>query len=286
MTDWLDRNQYPFESHHFDTPAGRLHYVDEGSGEPVVFVHGNPSWSFMYRELIKGLSDSHRCIGIDHIGFGLSDKPYEWSYLPKDHAANLQMLLDSLDLNDITLVVHDWGGPIGLSYALNRPERIKRLVILNTWMWPLESGLTIRIFSSGLGGPIGRFIIERFNFFANNLMRFAASDPAKFPPQVHTHYTQALPTPESRKGSWVFPYELLGSKDWLASLWAQRDKLQDKPVQFIWGAKDTAFTEADLQRWQHLFTDHRTEKVDAGHYVAEEMGAVLVPVVREFLTSQ
>ena len=115
-----------------------LHYIDEGRGDPVVMVHGTPTWSFLYRHVVKGLSKNYRCIAPDHIGFGLSDKPQGWSYTIEAQAKNLQVLLDSLDLEDITLVVHDFGGPIGLSYAIENPEKVSRLVIMNTWLWSLK----------------------------------------------------------------------------------------------------------------------------------------------------
>jgi haloalkane dehalogenase len=117
--EWLDTAQYPFESKYFRVSAGAMHYVDEGHGDPVVFVHGNPDWSFSYRKQIKALSGSHRCIAVDHIGFGLSDKPEHWSYLPKDHAQNFSEFMESLDLHNVTLVVNDWGGPIGKFLTTN-----------------------------------------------------------------------------------------------------------------------------------------------------------------------
>ena len=113
--DWIDRDEYPFESHYIQVPAGRMHYVDEGSGQPVVMVHGNPTWSFLYRKVIKRLQPEYRCIAMDHLGFGLSDKPKDWSYLPAEHSTNLATLIEGLGLKNITLVVQDWGGPIGLS---------------------------------------------------------------------------------------------------------------------------------------------------------------------------
>lgn len=149
---------YDPASRFFQAGEHRLHYIDEGEGEPIVMVHGNPTWSFLYRKFIKELSHTHRCIAPDHLGFGLSDKPSGWSYKPADHAANLAALLDKLDLIDITLIVQDWGGPTGLSYALKNPERVKRLVIMNTWFWPVEDERHYRLFSGMVGGPIGRFL--------------------------------------------------------------------------------------------------------------------------------
>ena len=136
--DWLDRNEYPFESNYFDLPVGKMHYIDEGEGDPIVMVHGNPGWSFEFRNVVKQLSKTNRCIVPDHIGFGLSDKPLGWNYLPKNHAEHFEQLMNHLRLENITLVVNDWGGPIALSYALKKPEKIKKLIIMNTWMWSVE----------------------------------------------------------------------------------------------------------------------------------------------------
>ena len=193
-------------------------------------VHGNPTWSFVYRKLSAGLSDAYRCIAPDHIGFGQSDKPYEWTYLPRDHAANLALLLESLDLQGITLVVQDWGGPIGLAYALDHPERIKRLVILNTWMWPVSDDWYYQAFSGFMGGPPGRWLCRHFNAFVTFVMPTAYGDKAKLTTEILRHYTAALPTGDSRKGTWVFPGQIIGSTNWLADLWARRDQLTAKPA--------------------------------------------------------
>src|SRR5215218_7357697 len=132
---WLDSSLYPFASHFIESGYGRMHYVDEGNGSPVVFVHGTPSWSFLYRHLIARLSCRHRVIAIDNLGFGLSDKPARAPYAPQDHAQRFETLLDALHVSGATLVVHDFGGPIGLAAALVHPEMFSRLVLFNTWMW-------------------------------------------------------------------------------------------------------------------------------------------------------
>src|SRR6185437_9468981 len=134
---WVDRRSYPIQSRSLEVDGGRMHFVDEGEGRPLVLVHGTPTWSFLFRHLIADLSRDHRVIALDHIGFGLSEKPERWGYRPADHAKNLAMLIDRLGLKDITLVVHDFGGPIGLSYAVEHPENVSALVLFNTWMWSL-----------------------------------------------------------------------------------------------------------------------------------------------------
>jgi pimeloyl-ACP methyl ester carboxylesterase len=159
---WLDQEEYPFSSNSFQSSAGMLNYVDVGKGDPIVMVHGNPGWSFEYRNVIKGMMAKNRCIAPDMIGFGFSDKPYEWDYLPKSHAAIFEEFMDSLNLNNITLVVNDWGGPIGLSYAIKHPEKIKKLVILNTFLWSVKDDPYYQKFSKRAGGGMGRFLIKNY----------------------------------------------------------------------------------------------------------------------------
>lgn len=160
---WLDSAAYPFRPHFLETGEGRLHYVDEGVGPAVVLIHGTPTWSFLYRDLIARLAASgHRVIAVDHLGFGLSDtagiRSPNATYRPEDHARRLGALLDSLALSDVTLVVHDFGGPIGLSYAIEHPDHIARLVVLNSWLWALDGDTRIARGSRIAASQLGRFL--------------------------------------------------------------------------------------------------------------------------------
>jgi haloalkane dehalogenase len=283
---WIDRGLYPFESHHLDLEMGRLHYVDEGDGPPVVMVHGNPTWSFLYRDLIRRLAPGFRCVAPDHIGFGLSDKPAGWTYLPEQHAANLAALIESLDLHGITLVVQDWGGPIGLSYAVEHPDRVARVVIMNTWMWPVDDDRYYRAFSGFMGGPVGRFLIKRFNLFARSLLRRAYGDKSRLSKEVHRHYLEALPTPADRIGCTVMPREIIGSTAWLRRLWDQRAALAGKPALIAWGMKDIAFREKELNRWIEALPQAEVVRLpDVGHYVQDEAPQQLGEAVERFLTA-
>jgi haloalkane dehalogenase len=283
-TNWIDRQEYPFASHYFEAPAGRLHYVDEGSGQAIVMVHGNPTWSYLYRHLIKQLQPEYRCIAMDHIGFGLSDKPRDWSYLPSDHAANLTALIDGLALKDITLVVQDWGGPIGLSYAVARPENVSRLIIMDTWAWPVNRDWYYVAFSGFMGGPIGRMLIRRYNFFAKSVMRQAFGDKRKLIPAAHEHYLRALPTPEDRKGCYVFPRQIVKSTPWLGQLWSNIATLSGKPKLIVWGMNDIAFREKELKRWESTFPEARSIRLaSVGHFVQEEAPEELTAAVIPFL---
>ncbi len=269
--EWLDILEYPFSPHYFETGAGKMHYIDEGTGAPIVFVHGNPAWSFEFRNMIKRLSKTNRCIAIDHLGFGLSDKPPDWSYLPSAHADNLEKLLESLDLKDITIMGQDWGGPIGLSYALKHPDKVRALVISNTWLWSVKNDLYYQAFSKGMGGPVGRWLIKNHNFFARVVMKMAYGDKKKLTQKIHSQYLSPLAKPAERKGCWVFPKQIVDSWEWLDSLWAKRSTLADKKILLAWGMKDIAFRENELRHWKEAFPNASVVRyADAGHYAAEE----------------
>ena len=149
---------------------GRIRYVDEGEGRPIVMVHGTPTWSFLYRHLIKA-SPQHRCVAPDLLGFGLSDRPETVSYRPEDQARRLATLIDTLGLKDFTLIVHDFGGPIGLAYAIEHPDRVRSLVLFNTWMWSLAGDRRFVWLGRILGSGLGRVLYERFGFSVNVLWR-------------------------------------------------------------------------------------------------------------------
>jgi haloalkane dehalogenase len=276
---WLKRSEYPFESHFLDLPAGRLHYVDEGEGEPIVMVHGQPTWSYMYRDVIRGLAPRFRCIAIDLLGFGLSDKPAHWSYRPEQHAAHIGILLDRLGLERSHLLVHDWGGPIGLGWAVDNPERLLRIVALDTWMWSMAEHLPARIFSHLLGNPIGRLATRRYNLFVTQFMRRAL--PGKWD-EVANAYTGPLARPEDRTGCALFPKMLVAP--WLDEVWRRRGALRQTPAMLVWGEDDPVFPASMRDRLAGVFDQCRVElQPGVGHFVAEEMGAALPELIDSFL---
>lgn len=281
---WLDRTEYPFESNYMDLGPGRLHYVDEGEGRPILLLHGNPTWSFLYREIIRDLSEEYRCVAPDYFGFGLSDKPRYWSYRPADHAQIIAEFVDELGLEDLTLVVHDWGGPIGISYAEDHPENVHSLVVINSWCWPVEGRLRYRLWSSLVGGPIGRYFGKRYNFLADRMLSMGVADRSRLTDHIKRHYTEPLSNAEERKGTWTFAREITGSSAWLEDLWRGRAGLADIQALIIWGRKDRAFDVDALRTWQGLFPDARTvEYDDASHYVPEEKGPQVATEIRQFL---
>ena len=167
--DWVSEELYPFESRFFAAPPNhRMHYLDEGAGAPLVFVHGNPAWSFEFRHPIRELRSEFRCIAPDHVGFGLSSRSTRREdHHPESHAHRFAALLDRLDLRDITLFMNDWGGPIGLDFARRHPERIRRLVIANSWCWPVGDDFHFRSFSFLMSSWIGQYLIRHRNMLVN-----------------------------------------------------------------------------------------------------------------------
>jgi len=247
-----------------------MHYLDEGAGDPVVCLHGNPTWSYLYRHVVQALRATHRCIVPDLIGFGLSDKP-DWTYRVADQAVVLEEFLESLDLHDITLVVGDWGGPLGLAYAARHPQRIRAIVVTNTWCWPVNHSLYYQGFSRFTGGPVGRWLIQTRNFFARDIVKMAFGDKTKLTEAVHRHYLMPLADPRSRMGSAIFPREIIAATDWLEGLWAQREAFRAKVRVVLWGKKDIAFRTQELARWTDLCPQAKViELAHCGHFIAEE----------------
>jgi haloalkane dehalogenase len=278
---WVPKDLYPFEPHYLELDGARVHYVDEGSGQPLLLLHGNPTWSFLYRDLIKGLSDRYRCIAPDHPGFGLSDAPTGYGYTPAEHANVLERFVEHLDLTDTTMMVQDWGGPIGFAVATRHPERFSAFVIGNTWAWP-KSDPGTQVFSRVLGGPIGGYLILRRNFFVEkiipgNVKRRKLSDA------VMDAYRGPFPTPESRRPMHVFPREILGSRPFLAEIERGLPALANRPALLVWPTKDVAFREPERRRWEQIFPGHRTVVLDgAGHYIQEDSPEEIIAAIRDW----
>ena len=275
---WLNQKEYPFKDHYFSTPQGDMHYVDEGTGDPIVFLHGNPGWSFEYRKSIKAMSATNRCIAPDYIGFGLSDKPADWDYLPIHHSELIEQFLDSLNLNNITFVMNDYGGPPAISYAIKHPEKIKKLIVCNTWFWPVNDIPNFKNFSGMAGGPIGKFFAMNFNMIGKVLSKAAYGPKNRMTEEVRKHYYMPHAEKSARIGTWVFPREIIGSTAWYAALWAQRDKIKHIPT---WGDSDIAFKEGELKVWTDLMENHTLKVLNKiGHYPPEEAPEEIIKVLR------
>lgn len=287
MTSDLDTNGFHVQTETFRTPGGTMAYTDVGHGAPVVFLHGNPTSGHLYRHLIRALTPEFRCIAPDYLGFGRSEAPADFSYRPPAHATHVELLLDRLELSGLILVLHDWGGPIGLSYALRHPRQVRGLVLMNTWAWPLNHRPLIHLCSRLAGTRIGRVAVERLNAFARVGMPLAVGGSSRPRPDWLHAYADALNSPARRHACWAFARSLTGEAAWLRALWSHRSRLRNHPALLCWGMADPAFgNERTLHRWQSLFrrVDVR-RRAPIGHYVPEEMGSELVPLVTSFLQS-
>ncbi len=197
---------YPFQSRWAEIDGARVHYVDEGSGPPILMCHGNPTWSFLYRNVILGLRDRFRCVAVDYPGFGLSDRPEGYGYTAAEHAGVVGQLVDQLELEGFIVIGQDWGGPIGMSVATERAERVSGLAFMNTWYWTIDS-LGPKIFSRVMSsGPMQRRILER-NFFVERLV--PAGTTRNLSDEEMEHYRAVQPSPEARQGVAVFPRQIL-----------------------------------------------------------------------------
>jgi len=285
---WLGR-LYPFAPASFATPGGaRMSYLDEGprDGEAVLFLHGNPTWSFFYRDLVRDLAPAVRCVAPDHIGMGLSDKPAGYDYRLSTRIADIDALVASLGLRRVHLVVHDWGGAIGFGWAVKRPERIGRIVILNTAAFTSRR-IPARI-AACRAPVVGEWLVRGLNGFA-------------LPATWMAMRSRRL-TPEERRG-YLFPYDSWAhrigghrfirdiplepshpSRPALEAIERDLPSLARVPKLILWGGRDFCFDDSFLRRWREIYPDAEVERCTAaGHYVLEDAGAPARGRVAEFL---
>lgn len=278
---WVDDELFPFQSRFLDLDGHRVHYVDEGSGLTLLFLHGNPTWSFDYSTVTTLLREDFRCIAVDYPGFGLSTAAPGYRYLPAEHAAVIGGFVDALGLSNVTLVGHDWGGPIGLAVVQDRPEIFDRLVLTNTWAWPVSDPL-IQVMSHVMGSPIGRLLIRQLNLFVNVMIPIGHRLTTPTSGQMD-HYKKALDSPARREASAVFPREITSSRAFLADIEAELEDIAALPTLIIWGDGDFAFGDKELRRWQQTFTDHETVIVSgAGHFVPSDAPEQFAAAIRRW----
>jgi len=266
----VPRELFPVEHRFIELDGARIHYVDEGAGEPVLLLHGNPTWSFLYRKIIAGLSDEFRCVALDYPGYGMSDAAPGYGYTPAEHSAVLERFVDELRLTDLTLMVQDWGGPVGLGLAGRRPELVRRLIIGNTFAWPLTDA-RVRVFSAALGGPAGRLLIRWFNLAPRVFFTRGFAQPV--PPEVMRLYLAPWRDPARRLPAAIAPRQLVAAAGYLADVEARLPKIADRPALIVWGLRDFAFRDAARRRFEEAFPRHRTVALaEASHFVQEDAG--------------
>ena len=283
--DWVDDDLFPFESRFVDIGGHTVHYVDEGTGPTLLMLHGNPTWSFLFRDVISALSDDFRCVAIDYPGFGLSTPGPGYRYLPEEHADVVTGFLDALGLEEVILVGQDWGGPIGMAAAQRRPGVVDRLILVNTWAWPVNGNLHFEAFSRIIGGLPIRFLVRRFNLLVNAFI--PTGHRRRKPTEAEmTHYRRALDTPERRQASAVLPGRILASRNFFTELEAGLTSLAHLPTLIVWGDADIAFRPQERERLEATFTDHRTVIVEgAGTYVESDAPEEFAAAVRDWVTT-
>ncbi|GAB4586021.1 alpha/beta fold hydrolase [Nocardia sp. IFM 10818] len=284
--DWVDDELFPFESRFAEIDGHSVHYVDEGSGPTLLFLHGNPTWSFLWRDVIRALRHDFRCIALDYPGFGLSTPKPGYRYLPEEHADVVTGFVDALGLDGITLVGQDWGGVIGLATAQRRPGVFDRLVLANTWAWPTNGVLHFEAFSHLIGNPASRFLVRRTNLLVN---AFIPTGHRRRTPAAAEmiHYRRALDTPERRQASAVLPHRLLASRAFFAEVEAGLPDLAHLPTLIVWGDADIAFRPQERERLEATFPDHKTVIVEgAGTYVESDAPEEFVAAVRDWAATQ
>lgn len=283
VNPWLDGTLYPFESKFVQLEAGSMHYVDEGEGDLILFIHGTPTWSFLYRDFVKQLSRSYRCIAIDHIGFGLSEKPESFSGSPQHHSKNLIEFIHKLNLNNITLVAHDFGGPIGLGAAIECSERVSKIAIFNTWLWATKDDPMAMKIDKIVNSAMGRFFYLNLNFSPKYLLKKGFSDKKYLSKNKHKHYIKPFPNKTSRMSLLNIGKSLVGSSDWYQTQWQKLDKLAGKEWLILWGMQDHFVTTKYLDKWKERLPQAKIREMDCGHFVQEEKPNEAILEINSFM---
>lgn len=281
-------DEYPFESQFLTLRNGQnMHFIDEGTGSPILFVHGNPTWSFAWRNLIKDLSNDYRTIAVDHIGCGFSDKPQNYEYTLKQHIDNLSEFVTHLDLKQVTLVAHDWGGAIGIGTIGRLRERFKRVVLMNTAAFP-STRIPFRI--AVCRWPVlGSFGVRGLNLFAGSAITMAVERNDRMTPAVKTGYLAPYNNWANRVAVDRFVKDIPMSPadpSWntLLEVESVLNEIQNVPVLLLWGEKDWCFTTHFRDEFQKRLPNAEVFSIpDAGHYVFEDAHEVIIPRMREFL---
>jgi haloalkane dehalogenase len=285
---WLDRAAFPFPSQWLPTSFGRVHYVDVGprDGEVLVLVHGTPTWSFEYRHLIAELSRSRRVIAFDHLGFGLSERPRDFAYTPEAHTQVLREVVDALELTRFSLVVHDYGGPIALPFAREHVARIERLVVLNSWMWPLGEDPKLARAAKLVGSWLGRWMYRWLNVSLRLLLPSAYADKRKLTPRVHAQYLAPFRERDARvRVLWTLAKALDTAAPSLSALWQHRASFQSVPALIVWGLGDQVLPPRVLSRLREGLPHAEVHALPGvGHWPHEEAPERVCRLVEGFLS--
>ena len=281
----VDTKLFPFSSNFLETSDGsNLHYIDEGQGTVLLMLHGNPTWSFSYRKVIHSLSKHFRCIAPDYPGFGLSVASKNYRFLPGDHTKAITELVEHLKLDSFILIMQDWGGPIGLTLALNEPGRVKGIVLGNTWAWPLKGNLGVELFSKLMGGSFGRFHARHFNGVWRFFMRKGFTH--KLSKQEKAMYKAPFLEKASREPTSIFPRQLTQAYQFELNLQLNLHSLKYKPTLLLWGMNDFAFKSPELHRFMKTFPNYTYHPLKAGHFWQDDQGELAAKYIHSWLTKE
>lgn len=283
------RPLYPFRSHFHNINGFRMHYLDEGKSEPVLFVHGNPTWSFYWRNLVIPLRKRYRCIAVDHVGCGLSDKPgeKEYPFTLRRRIDDLCEFVERLNMKNVTLVAHDWGGAIGMGAACRLPDRFSRFVLMNTGAFlSTRCPLRIRVCRTPI---FGRFAMQGLNAFSVAAVKMAVNNRKNMTREVKAGLLAPYDTWSHRLGVYRFVRDIpLSPKhpsyETLLDIERQLPEFREKPISLLWGMHDWCFTPDFLKRFLQFFPDAETHRFDdAAHYIVEDIPERVAATIEEFL---
>ena len=291
MTDLTNETfggTWPYAPHFYEQDAVRLHYVDEGQGEPIVMLHGNPTWGYLYRNFIPALSKTNRCIVPDEMGFGKSEKPLDKPYTLDRHIENFSALVEELDLHDITLVMQDWGGPIGMGFAVEQPERVKRLVILNTWAFRIAEGTALAPLLELFRQPhVGEAMVQGLNLFVEGFLPAGIHHKERIN-EIMPAYRAPFPDWNSRIGTLAYPRDIPVGDDHPST--PAMGNIQDNlgklnvPTTIIWGMLDPAIPPPLIDAWLGVYPHAQVHRIDtASHFLQEDEPEQIVSHIEGFL---
>ena len=248
-----------------------MNYVDEGQGRPIVFVHGNMTWTFMFRRFIEALSETHRCIALDHLGFGLSDKPSNANYFPEGHARRFGQFMDHLNLKDVTLVVHDAGAPIALDWAADNPDTVRDIVIFNSHLWHLNENVTAMKLAKMILSPANRIYYRFIQSAPGFVLPALFADRYSVPRSIERQYLKPFSAATERKGVYTMVESWQKCGLWYESVRTKMGALRNKRVLLLWGMKDPMFGVDALERMQGIFPNAQAvEFPESGRFLPEE----------------
>lgn len=274
---------FPVEHRWLDFDGARIHYVDEGTGDTLL-LHGNPSWSFLYRKIITRLKDDYRCVAPDYPGYGMSEAPADYRYTPQEHSRFVEQFADTLGLTRLTVMVQDWGGPIGFALAGRRPDLIRAFVVGNTFAWPLGGDPRVALFSRLMGGFIGRSLTWAFNFVPRFFFWRGLALPVA--PEVLRLYLASWRPRSRRRAAVIAPGQLTAASEFLQEVeHLVITRLATKPALIVWGTRDFAFGDQERRRFEQIFSTHRTILYDdASHFLQEDAGELIAEQMARFVT--